>query len=253
MVGAIILAVIFFLFVLYLGTMFPEIQKMGDSMQQLLENPAVKAFLGSEGFAFSTYEGFMKTYLSVYWGLGVGGFTAFVASSYLAGEIERKTSDLLLSLPISRVKLVLIRYAAIIPMILGLAAAVILALFGGAAVIGQSLPVGPTLWLGVFMVAFALAVASIGMLISAVLSDSKQAMLITLGLVLVMYFMQTLGSSLKGLEWISNLSLFNYFDMGDIMLRHVISYTDLGVLLGIAIVILGLAVFAFNRRDINIS
>jgi len=70
---------------------------------------------------------------------------------------------------------------------------------------------------------------------------------------LAMYLIENIGSMVTGIDWLRALSLFHYLKLNTIAVSHVVNWTNLGVLIAVAIVFLALSVIAFKRRDINIS
>ena len=62
-------------------------------------------------------------------GLVICGYIGFLTASFLAGEIEMKTIDLLLAQPVTRVRLVVDRYVALIPTVILLVLAMIASVF----------------------------------------------------------------------------------------------------------------------------
>ncbi len=85
------------------------------------------------------------------------------------------------------------------------------------------------------------------------MSDGRIAALVSLGLLIVMYFMETVGQSVEKLDIIRSLSLFHYARYSDILVFHDLSVGNVAVLVAVTVVFLGLAVLAFRRRDINVT
>lgn len=249
--GTIIAMVILFAFVFWMGTFYPEVAKMGDVYTELMENPAMKALIGNSVATLTTFEGFMSIELFSYMGLIFGGYVAFLAASFIAGEIEQKTGDLLFSLPVSRTDIVVSRFAVIAIISVLITAAMIAGAVLSAMYINVSVSLEHFGYMMLFTSALTIAAGSIAMLISTFLSDSKQAALASLGVFILMYFTETIGSTVEGLNAIRSLSLFHYVSASDILVSHNVEWIDLGVLIAVAVVFLALSVVNFNRRDIN--
>jgi ABC-2 type transport system permease protein len=253
MLSALILAVILFLYIFWLASFFPQLGSLGTSFQQFAQNPAFKAFVGDQVLSLTTYPGFISMEVFSYMGLVVGAFIAFLTASFIAGEIEQKTSDLLLSLPVSRESIVVQRFIALIPAILLIMAAMLGAIYGGAVYIGQPVQAQWFLIAIAFMGAFLLAVAGGSLLVSALMSDGRRAALVSIGILFAMYILENVGSMVTGLDWARHLSLFHYTQLINIAVAHQVDWVSLAVLLVFAIVCLALAAIVFKRRDINIS
>lgn len=95
--------------------LFPSFSDQAANMQEYMESfpeGFLKAF-GIEDFDMSTIEKFLSTeQYSFVWPLLMLFFVISLAGVGLAGEIERGTAEILLSRPISRLKLFWSRYIA---------------------------------------------------------------------------------------------------------------------------------------------
>ncbi|MCD1293681.1 ABC transporter permease [Methanocella sp. CWC-04] len=251
--GAIIATLIISGFVFFMGSMFPEAKKMSGAYDEMLQNPAFKAMIGDSITSLSTFEGFMSAELYSYMGLIIGCYVAFLTASFIAGEIENRTADLLLSLPVSRAGIVISRYMALIPVVtlfvLGLVGSAVIS----AAYINVPVDIVWFAYAGLSFIILGLATGAISMLVSSFLSDSKQSAIISIGIFVLMYFTETIGSMSSSLDTISVLSIFHYVDTPAMLISHTSNLADLGVLVAMTILILALAVLNFQRRDINFA
>ena len=250
-IGAVIVAVLLFIFMIYICYMYSQVKQM-TGMEEMLSNPAIQALIGKAA-TLTTFEGFLTLFSFSYMGLIVGGYIAFVAASFLAGEIEQKTIDLLLSLPLRRERLVLLRFAVLVPILVLLMLVLFAAVFAGTAVAGLSTSLVWVAYALVYLCLFGLAFGAIAMLISAMLSDGRQAALLSLGVLFAMYFAETVGSTVPGLDVVTKLSLFHYVNSSDILVGHTLSAVNAVVLLVVLVVFLALAVLAFRRKEINVT
>jgi ABC-2 type transport system permease protein len=249
--GAIIATVILFFYVFWIGTMYPEVSKLSDAYSSLIENPAMKAFLGDAAVSLTSYGGFLGIEIFSYMGIVLGGYIAFMTASFIAGEIEQKTSEMLLSLPVKRETIVLSRYAVIIPVALLMSIGILGGAVAGAEYINEDIKLDTYVNAGIVLTVFVLATGSISLFISSMLSDSKQAALASLGLFILMYFTENIGSMVKSIEAIRSLCLFHYIHPSELLMSGTMNWNDLGVLVVVAVLFLGLAVLNFRRREIN--
>lgn len=249
--GAAIVAVLLFLFMIYICYMFSQVKQM-KGMDELLSNPAIQALIGKTA-TLATFEGFLTLFSFSYLGLIIGSYLAFVAASFMAGEIEQKTIDLLMSLPLRREFLVLWRFAVLVPIVVLLMLTIFAAIAAGTAAAGLSTSLAWVALALVYSGLFALAFGAIAMVISALLSDGRQAALLSIAVLFLMYFMETIGSSTAGLEALAQLSLFHYVGSSDILVSHSLSLVNAGVLVGVLAAFLALAVLAFRRKEINVT
>ena len=135
--GTIIAAVLIFLYIFWLATFYPSMKPMVSGYEQLLQNPSMKAFFGDEVVSMTTFSGFMSLEVFSYMGLVIGAFFIFMVASFVAGEIEQKSCELLLSLPVSRVNVILSRFVTLMPFAAVIMLAMLAAIYFGGAYIGE--------------------------------------------------------------------------------------------------------------------
>ena len=251
--GAILASALLFLYVFWMATFYPAMKDSMGMYDQMLENPTLKAFLGSEIAGMSSFTGFITIELFSYIGLIIGAYAAFLVASFIAGEIEQKSSELMLSLPVSRENIILSRFAVIVPIAVIVSVAMLLAVYAGAVFIGEPVEIIWFAYAMVFIGAFMLAVGSGALLLSALMSDGKKAAFSAIGILLAMFLVENIGSMITSIDWARKLSLYHYAKVTTIVLNHDVNWMNLGVLLAATVVFLVLAVIAFRRRDINVS
>ncbi|OPY27238.1 MAG: ABC-2 family transporter protein [Methanocella sp. PtaU1.Bin125] len=249
--GNVLAILLILVFITYMVIMFPEVQKM-TGIDEIMKSPAFQALLGKAP-DFTSFDGFLSIEAFALIGLVICGYIGFLTASFLAGEIEMKTIDLLLAQPVTRFRLVVDRYGALVPMVALLVLSLLAGVFIGTKIMNIEVSY---LWLALalaLMGLFMLAFGAISLFVSAVLSDGRTAAIVSLGLLIVMYFMETIGQSVEKLGLIRSLSLFHYAQYSDILVYHDLSPGNAGVLATVTIAFLALAVFIFRRRDIHVT
>lgn len=244
---------LFFVFMAYYTALYPSTASLSmANINELLESPAVKVLLGNLHWD-NSFESYISTKGLMFTGLIAAGFVAWLTSGFLSGEVDHKTIDLLLAQPIVRTRLVLTRYAALVATV----AIMMLAMLIGVIVSVKALDITTSIpWIAytlVYMGLLTLAFGAIALFISAWLSDGRKAALTSLGVLVLMYFMETVGSIVDLLGPIRYLSLFHYARYNEMLTTRTLSPVDIGVMLAVAIVFLALAAVAFQRRDINVT
>jgi ABC-2 type transport system permease protein len=246
---------LFFVFMVYYASVYPSTVAAGMSganLNEILSNPAIQLLLGK-----LTVDNSFESYISIKGLTFIGwiacGFAAWLAASFIAGEIDHKTIDLLLAQPVRRGSLVLERFAALAVMA---AITLVAALLGLVlAVIGMNIETSIP-WLAYtmgYMGMLTLAFGAVSLFISAYMSDGRKAVLTSLGIMVVMYFMETVGSVVDLLGPIRYLSIFHYAQYNQMLMSHTLSLVDFGVMLAVTVVFLALAAYVFRRRDINVA
>jgi ABC-2 type transport system permease protein len=251
--GALVVTVLLFFYVFWIATFFPQLKDSLGLYDEMLKNPTIQAIIGSEVTSMGTFTGYMAMEVFSYMGLVLGAYIVFVTASFVAGEIEQKCSELMLSLPVSREHVLLSRFAVLVPVIALVTLAMLAAIYAGGWFIGETTEIG---WFGYAMLftgAFLLAAGALSLFVSALMSDGRKAALLSTGILLAMFLVENIGSMVTSIDWARRLSLFHYSKVASIVLNHEVSWTNLGLLLLVAIVFLALAVIAFRRRDVNVN
>jgi ABC-2 type transport system permease protein len=234
----------------YFALLFPTYSKIVD-MNSLLEKmgPAAK-LLGAQIGDASSLIGFLHIELfSMILPAGIVAFAAGMASGFTAGEESRGTIDVLLSYPVSRRRLVLQKWVAVMLACVVTAAAVWIFAVAGAALSNSALPADRLAQALVMLVLFGWAFAAIALAISAGTGNRGAAIGITVALLVAMYLVDALAAIVDGLNTIRPLSLFRYYMGGD-PLRNGINLPDAAILLAVAGVFLAASVILFERRDL---
>lgn len=251
--GALLASVLLFLYIFWIATFYPQMETMGDIYSQIMENPTFKAILGDEMFAMTTFSGFMGIEVFSYMGIVLGAYITFLTASFVAGEVEQKTSDLLLSLPVSRVNVIVSRFLALIPLVALIMLAMLAAIYAGARYINMDVQIEWFALAMLFMGVFTLAVGAASLFLSALMSDGKRAAFISIGVLLAMYLVENIGAMVTSIEWARQLTLFHYLKLNTIAVSHTVNWNNMAVLLAVTVVFLALAVIAFRHRDINVA
>lgn len=248
-----LLTALFFVYMAYFTSVYPASLNLSSAnINDMLNNPAIQLLLGKLQFD-NSFESYLSTKALTFAGLIAGGFAAWLAASFLSGEIDHRTIDLLLAQPVRRGRLVLARYAALVLTVSVIMLAALAGIVAGvkALNIETSIP-----WLAysmVYMGILTLAFGAIALFVSACMSDGRRAALTSLGILVVMYFLETVGSVVDLLGPIRYLSLFHYARYNAMLMSRTLSLVDIGVMLAVAVVFVALATYVFRRRDINVA
>lgn len=252
-VGATVAAVLLFLFVFWIATFYPALKPNMAMYDDMLSNPAFKALIGEQAATMGTFTGYMTMEVFSYMGLVLGAYIIFMAASFAAGEIEQKSSELLLSLPVRRESLIISRFTAMLPFIALIVLAELAAIYAGGRYIGEDSSIRWFAYAMLFMGFFLVAAGAMAMLISSLMSDGRKAALVSLGILLAMFLVENIGSMVTSIDWARSLSLFHYLRLTSIVMNHEVVWWNAGILLVITVVCLVLAVIVFRQRDINVT
>jgi ABC-2 type transport system permease protein len=178
-------------------------------------------------------------------------FAVGFSTSAIAGERQRGTLEVLLARPISRRATYVTLLVATLSFVGVALLATTLGAIVGSAIGGvlDELAVDqlPFLWLNGFLL-FG-AIAAIGLAASVSFDRLSPALGIAVGVVVVMYFLEVLGTFWPDAKGLQPYSLFHYFQPKTI-LEGTLSATDLALPAIVAVAAIAWALFEFPRRDL---
>ena len=178
-------------------------------------------------------------------------FAVGFSASAVAGERQRGTLEVALARPVSRRAF----YVSLLTASFGFIAILIAALLAGGvsgatfAGVVTELAFGnlPLLWLNSVLLFGAFA--AIALAASVSFDRLTPAVGVTLGIVIVMYVLEVLGSLWPAAEWLQPYTLFHYFKAKSI-LTGVAAPSDMGVLAAAILLAMAWALVVFPRRDL---
>lgn len=230
--------------------MFPAFSSDVEASKALLERfpPALRAVFGLSIDQFFTVYGFFA-YLSTFLTLVAAMQAATLGVSALSREELLKTSDFLLSKPISRARVVTAKLlAAALLLVLTNLALIVAALAAAAAAVpaGLDAPLFLLLTLNVAVIQFAFL--ALGFLLSVVVPRIKSVVAIALPTVFLFFVIGMLDAVL-GNEAIRYLTPFKYVDPLFVIDHRSYESPYLLVGAGVAAAALGLTYAVYLRRD----
>ena len=178
-------------------------------------------------------------------------FAVGFSAAAIAGERQRGTLEVALARPVSRRMLYLNLLVASFAFLAILIAALLAGGVSGAAFAGvveeltfRNLPL---LWLNSVLLFGAFAAVALAASVS--FDRLTPAVGVTLGVVIVMYVLEVLGSLWPAAEWLQPYSLFHYFKAKSILSGSVFP-SDMGVLAFVILIAMVWALVVFPRRDL---
>lgn len=239
-----------------LVAMWPSLSEQSANYSELIENypeEFLRAFGIDKNSVFDTLESFVAVEnYSLMWPLLLIVLTISYGTSTIAGEIEKGTIEILLSLPVSRSVLYLSKYVA------GLTLVILFTLISISAVPffawiyniecsweGQMALVGLGGLLGS-------ALLGLSMMVSSYFSERGKASAVVAGIVIVMYILNLLATLQDQYESLKYLSFFYYYDYNSALNEHSISYEALWVFGGFSIAFALVGWWWFQKRDVSV-
>lgn len=230
---------------MYIGV-WPSFKDQLESFQDLPLN-----FI--RGYEHLTeFSGYLNMEMyQIFFILILGILIAYVAGSLISEEIESGTIDMLMSNPISRKQIVLEKFLGIIPLIL----IVNFAIFGGvysfSLLVEGELSFSNLLLTHITAIPYFLAIAGISLFISTFISKKMRSSITAMAFVVGMYLLESISNLTPDVEKIGLISITNYYDPSELLVKGELDITGSIVLTGVTIVGLAAAMIYFEWRDIT--
>ncbi|MCD6194737.1 ABC transporter permease subunit [bacterium] len=235
--------------------LFPSIKEQAQQLQELMKTypeSLLKAFdIESPELSFTKLENFLSVeQFSFVWPIMLFALTISWAGSSIAGEIEKKTIEILLSQPISRLKIFLAKYLSGISALIVFTAISIFSAIPLASLYNIEFQTSHYLSLAIVGFLLGWATFSLAMFFSALFSEKGKVYFVSVAIIVAMYVVNIV-SSLKN-EWNKTkyFSFFHYYDPSQALINNQIENLAVWVFLGVAILFTLLAIIVFSKRDI---
>lgn len=240
------------LMTLLIMIIFPTMTQF-EALADLVNSPIYKALLGeaADGTAFFEPEGFYAGYVVIFTPIYIAVYMVLLGLGATAGEEDRNTMDLLLSTSTPRWQIVVEKFLAIIVIILLLLLINLLfSLVGRVVTPEMAIPVGRLIEGNLSMLPISLVMASFALLFGTLLRSRLLAGGLTGIIIVASYMLTTLSNvATEALGTLKYLSFFSYH-RGMAIMFDGMQWGDFLILLVVSLILGGLAVVAFQRRDI---
>lgn len=235
--------------------LFPSIQTQAASFNELLKNypqALMKAF-GLEELNLSRVENYLAMeQFSIIWPMMVIFLVVSLAGAAIAGEIEKGTAEIMLSKPVSRLKIFFGKYLAGVFTIIVFTICSIFAAIPLAKLYNIDFVFKNYVTLSIVSFFFSLAIFSLAMFFSAIFSEKSKAYMTTGGILIVMYVLNIIAALKDNLKSLKYLSFFYYYDPDQALIKNIINETGVLVFVIIAVVCAIVAAIWFKKRDIAV-
>lgn len=216
---------------------YPEAMKGFIAFGGTVDYTSAAGYLGSELFSF------MLPLLLIVAAVGAG-------ARAIAGEEESGTLDLLLANPLSRRRLVVEKFAALVGELAVLALVLWLSLVVGTRAFGMEVTVANLAAATVSATLLALGYGAIALLVGAATGRRAVAVGLSAAAAVLAYLVNSLAPLVGILESIQEATPFYHYAASD-PLRRGLDLAHFGALVAVCLFATALAPFAFERRDID--
>ncbi len=243
------------LFIWMYVALFPTLEGSLEALKSYIESfpEGVLSVFGIDAEIFTTFEGYIgsEQYTFV-WPIMMMLLMISFSSWMIAGEIERGSIEILLSQPISRVKIFFARYLAGVFNLLIFVIASIAPLFPMVALYDISIKSENFIKLGILGFLLGLAIFGTSTLFSVILNERGKANFIPAGILIFMYVLNIIAGLKESLENLRYLSFFYYFNPNKILVFGEIDKYSWWVFIGTFVITTILSAIWFQKRDIAV-
>ena len=233
--------------------MFPSIEENAADLQDIMDQmgPVIQALSGGAG-DFGTLDGFLSVkllslmYPGITLAIGIG-----YAVTLIAGEEERGSLDVLLSAPVSRWRMALEKFLALILLVVVMLLGTYLGLIVGGVVANVNDMDAANLFVGIANLApFTLFFAGMAFCLTAIRSGEGLALYIPAGLASMTYIVNALAEVSDVPQALLWLSPWHYYN-GTGVLNEGLDVGGAILLLALTAVMVGISLWGIERRDIG--
>jgi ABC-2 type transport system permease protein len=233
---------------------FPLIEQHAEEITGLMEiipKGMLKAF-GVDDLDIFTLEGFLsyKHYSNMMPLMMIILFTALAASG-LTGQIEKGTIEILLSCPVSRLKIFMGLYLIEVFALTVFIVCSVATIVPICELSGCLYDSGFHLSVALLSMFFGWAVFSLAMMISSIFSELRKAYLVFGAILFSMYIIYVISGLVNSLSWLGYSSLFYYFNIKHILLTGEIPLNSIHLFCIFSVLTSLTGLVVFNRRDIS--
>ncbi len=235
-----------------ISAIWPELQKASAMFKEILESPIYAGFLGHLGISdFSTWMGMYYMYIFLWLEMILVFLVIFFPSRIITTEVDKKTLDMMLSLPIPRWRFLLEKFLVYLTYNLLYPIIILFVSYLSTSLMGEQMDYTILTYslIGIWMLFFALG--AISLLCGALFLESRKALGVSAFVILAMYIIVRIGGIVESLKILKYFSIFNYMAAGNILESGVFPVVDFFVLLGVGIVALVASLWIFQKRELT--
>ena len=230
--------------------MYPEMENEMEGVNDMFSSMgAFTAAFGMDRLNFGTLIGFYAVECGNILGIGGAFFAALIGISALAKEEKERTAEFLLTHPVSRVRIITEKLAAVILQIIIMNIVIFITSIASIVIIGENIPWREISLLHLSYLLIQIELAGVCFGISAFLTHGGLG--IGLGIATVMYFLNIVANISENAQFLKYITPFGYAEGADIIADMSLD-TD-KVLFGMIFAVIGisLAYWKYSKKDIQ--
>lgn len=224
--------------------------KGDNAFNDMMNDPAYAGFGGGRDIDFNDVRSFVVFEVGSYFGALTAIYIAFLSVGLVARDVERKSMDLVLSMPVSRRRFLSERTLAIA--VMTFMALMTIGLIMSAAVrsVDDEVPAGDVVSTFIGGYPLMLVIIAWSVILSVVFNEVRMAMGASFVLVLLAYIMNFASFITPDWEWLGTITPYGYYSFSDFIFGEWDAWSDIAVLLVLFGVLMAVAYYLFDRKEL---
>ncbi|MFP4497164.1 MAG: ABC transporter permease [Vulcanimicrobiota bacterium] len=230
-----------------------QVAKYLDFSQFIQDVPGPLKKIAESFLVLNVFGGYLHIVVCVNWIIITSFYICVVSSGLIAREYEQKTLGLLLSYPVSRLRVILEKYLGSVFYLFLMVAAGFLGFYVGTyhGILNVPYEVSRFLVITANGFAFFLCLASISLFFSVLFTEHQKAAVASLLFFFLSYSVYFLGAFSSKWAKVRQFTLFRYFDTEKLCMASDLKWGNIQALIIIAMVFLAVSVVIFHKKDIT--
>jgi ABC-2 type transport system permease protein len=230
--------------------MFPSVTASGVDLDAYVEAfpPALIEAFGIR--SLGTIEGFLAAELYAFaWVLLLGLYLGYTAASLVAEEVERGRMDLTLSLPVSRVRVVVESYLSVLVPVAVLNTVVPVVVYVGTRLIDEPVAATDLVAVHLLSVPYLLCCGAVGLLASVVFDRASVAQRVALAVLGGLFLVESLLAGTDYAE-IGALAPMRHYDPTAVLVQSSYDWRGAAILSVATVLLVAASALYFRRADV---
>lgn len=234
---------------------YPTVREGADTFTQLMESMprGMLSFFGSSDIAeMLSPAGFVNSRVNASIGaIVLAVFAISLGTAAIAGEEDRRTMDLLLSTPVSRSRIVLERFAAMVTLVVIVALAVLVVMMVANPIVDLDFSLTNMIASNFELALLALVFGSLALAVGGLTGRRGVTIGVAAGATVATFFINGLAGLVDWLQGAQKLTPFYWLQRSDPLAKG-LSIEDTLIMVAVIAVFVGVAVWGFERRDVTV-
>ncbi len=234
---------------------YPTVREGADTFTQLFEampQGLLSMFGSSDITELLSPAGFVNSRVNASIGaIVLAVFAISLGTGAIAGEEDRRTMDLILATPTSRHRIVIERFAAMVTLVMAVSVAILLVMVIANPIVDLGFSVPNMLASNFQLALLALVFGSLAFAVGGLTGKRGVTIGVAAGVTVASFFINGLAELVEWLQGPQKITPFYWLQRSD-PLNHGLSIEDSLLMLIVIAVLIGIAAWGFERRDITV-